>query len=222
MKYAIRPMRIEDISQVTVIDRQAFPTLEPHTSFKRELNNKLARYMVAYDTSTQFDDKNNNHSAITSRIDKILYEIKHIFVPPTTKQLIVGFIGIWFIVDEAHIITLAVREQFRGQNIGKLLLISATDIALENKINFLTLEVRTSNVAAQSLYETFGFIRRGERQNYYTDTKENAIIMTTEPIFSSTFKENLNTIKKTIPDGCNNSFSSTERYSTVQLNTEEK
>lgn len=222
MKYAIRPMLIEDISQVTEIDRQAFPTLEPHTSFKRELNNKLAHYMVAYDTSIQFAERNNNHSASTSRIDKILYGIKHIFIKPTTKQLIVGFIGIWFIVDEAHIITLAVREQYRGQNIGKLLLIAAANIAMENKINFLTLEVRASNTSAQSLYETFGFIPRGERPGYYTDTKENAIIMTTEPLFSSTFKETLDKIKKTIPDGYNDGFSSTERYSTVQLNMEEK
>ncbi|MCX6013038.1 MAG: ribosomal protein S18-alanine N-acetyltransferase [Chloroflexi bacterium] len=222
MKYAIRPMHIEDVSQVTEIDREAFPTLEPHTPFKRELNNKLARYMIAYDTSIPVDEKNSNDSDNNSRVDKILCGIKHIFTPPTTKQLIAGFVGIWFLVDEAHIITVAVREQLRNKSIGKLLLVAAADIAAENKANFLTLEVRASNVTAQTLYEKFGFIRRGERLGYYTDTKENAIIMTTEPIFNASFKENLDKIKKHLPDGWYDSYTNSQQCSIIRPNMEEK
>jgi ribosomal-protein-alanine N-acetyltransferase len=107
-------------------------------------------------------------------------------------------------VDEAHIINLAVRSSSRGKGIGELLLISSIDIAAQLQARVLTLEVRTSNIVAQNLYSKYGFSEAGIRKGYYTDNKEDAIIMTTEDISSIEFEKLFSELKekhlKKIPD----------------------
>jgi ribosomal-protein-alanine N-acetyltransferase len=95
---------------------------------------------------------------------------------------VVGFAGIWLMVDEAHITTFAIHPEWRRRGIGERLLVAVLDVALARGAREATLEVRLSNVAARRLYEKYGFRPVGLRPRYYTDNGEDALIMTTEPL----------------------------------------
>ena len=101
---------------------------------------------------------------------------------------LMGFAGCWSIIDEAHITTIAVDSEYRRQHIGEALLKAILDDCYVEKIKYLTLEVRESNVPAISLYEKYGFKSFGVRKGYYQDNNENALIMWTENIFWDSFK----------------------------------
>ena len=109
---------------------------------------------------------------------------------PTTDY-IVGYIGVWLMVDQAHIVAIAVREQYRRQGLGELLLSESVEMALANGQESVTLEVRRSNESAQALYEKYRFLKVGVRRRYYTDNKEDALIMTTPPINTDSYAEHL-------------------------------
>jgi len=81
-------------------------------------------------------------------------------------------------VGEIHIINLAVSPYSRRQGVGELLLIHGIELSMELKAILMTLEVRPSNLAAQSLYGKYGFSERGVRRAYYLDNGEDASIMT--------------------------------------------
>jgi ribosomal-protein-alanine N-acetyltransferase len=90
---------------------------------------------------------------------------------------VVGFAFMRHILDEGHISNIAVLPEYRGLGIGDALVKRLVDISREIKISGLTLEVRMGNVPAQRLYGRNGFVFEGIRKGYYTDTKEDAIIM---------------------------------------------
>lgn len=170
LSYYVRLMHKEDIAQVTEIDRAAFPSQWPPVNYERELQSWLAHYIVACEESDE--------------------------PPPPGKEYITGFAGFWMMVDKAHITNLAVREIHRRRGMGELLLISMIDLARELNAHSLTLEVRASNIAAQSLYGKYGFTRAGLRRRYYTDNKEDAVLMSTESISSISFQSLLSWLKK--------------------------
>jgi ribosomal-protein-alanine N-acetyltransferase len=95
---------------------------------------------------------------------------------------VVGYGGMWLMVDEAHITTFAVHPAWRRQRIGERLLIAFLDLARDRHAREATLEVRLSNLAARRLYEKYGFRPVGLRPRYYSDNNEDALIMTTEPL----------------------------------------
>ena len=92
---------------------------------------------------------------------------------------VVGFAGVWMMVDEAHITTFGVHPDWRRQGIGRQLLLNLVELSLAIGAQRMTLEVRASNVVAQALYRAFGFEDAGRRPRYYTDDGEDAIVMTT-------------------------------------------
>ena len=95
---------------------------------------------------------------------------------------VVGFAGLWMMVDEAHITTFAVRTAWRRQGIGERLLLALLDIAKARGAREATLEVRPSNHQARRLYEKYGFLLVGVRPRYYSDNNEDALIMTTDTL----------------------------------------
>jgi ribosomal-protein-alanine N-acetyltransferase len=97
---------------------------------------------------------------------------------------VVGYGGMWVMVDEAHITTFAVDPDFRRHGIGERLLLALLDLARARNAREATLEVRLSNLPARRLYEKYGFRPVGLRPRYYSDDNEDALIMTTEPIAS--------------------------------------
>ncbi|MGE5579993.1 MAG: ribosomal protein S18-alanine N-acetyltransferase [Bacillota bacterium] len=112
--------------------------------------------------------------AFTSEITENSYA--HYYVARADGK-IVGYVGMWVILDEAHITNIAVDPAFRRKRIGQRMLESMFEKAKSLGATRMTLEVRVSNTGAQTLYKKLGFADRGLRKGYYTDTNEDAIIM---------------------------------------------
>src|SRR5262249_2963931 len=108
---------------------------------------------------------------------------------------IIGFAGLWLMVDEAHITTIAVHPDYRGRGLGELELASLIDIAAQIGAKWVTLEVRVSNYIAQNLYRKYGFREAGMRRRYYSDNQEDALIMWTEELSSHAYKERFQALK---------------------------
>ena len=178
-----------DISQVVEIEAQSFPTTWPRTAYRRELSNRLARYLVLVDRA-QVHAPTADEEPEPAR--KSLFGfLRRTPASNTNSDYIVGYVGIWLMVDQAHIVAIAVREDYRRQGLGELLLSESIDLALSNGQESVTLEVRRSNESAQALYEKYRFIKVGVRRRYYTDNKEDALIMTTPPINTDSYAEHL-------------------------------
>lgn len=90
---------------------------------------------------------------------------------------VAGYIGLWLILDEAHITNVAVHPDYRGRGIGRMLMMQAEKVAAANGARRMTLEVRKSNIVAQNLYRSLGYYSVGVRPGYYRDNNEDAIIM---------------------------------------------
>jgi [ribosomal protein S18]-alanine N-acetyltransferase len=101
------------------------------------------------------------------------------YVVARAGDRVVGFAGIWLMVDEGHVTTFGVHPDWRRQGIGRQLLLGLVELGATIGARRLTLEVRPSNDAAQKLYRSFGFDVVGRRPAYYTDDGEDALIMTT-------------------------------------------
>ena len=104
---------------------------------------------------------------------------------------VIGYGGLWLMVDEAHVTSVAVHPQFRGQGLGELLMLSLMEVALRLDARFVTLEVRVSNAVARKLYEKLGFRQAGIRPRYYTDNNEDAVVMWSDEVRAPPFRERL-------------------------------
>jgi len=103
-------------------------------------------------------------------------ELAHYLVM-VDRGKIIGYAGMWIIVDEAHVTNVAILAEYRGQKLGEKLMSALIEHAKNRGALCMTLEVRTSNRVALGLYAKFGFAARGIRRNYYSDTQEDALIM---------------------------------------------
>ncbi|MGA0879244.1 MAG: ribosomal protein S18-alanine N-acetyltransferase [Ilumatobacteraceae bacterium] len=103
---------------------------------------------------------------------------------------VVGYAGLMFAPDEAHITNIAVDPARRGRGYGRTLLIHVIEFAIAAGFSALTLEVRVSNLAAQNLYRQFGFAPAGVRQRYY-ENSEDALVMWAHDIQGAEFAERL-------------------------------
>ncbi len=93
---------------------------------------------------------------------------------------VLGYVGVDTVLNEGYITNVAVSKSARRMGIGKKLLDALFDFAKKKGLAFLTLEVRESNLAARNLYEKCGYKQVGVRKNFYSDPKENAILLTRE------------------------------------------
>ncbi len=198
----VRPMRHSDIPQVIEIERESFPTIWPPTAFRRELQqNRLAHYIVV-------TERNPKPTAAApprhGPVGRILGEVRHMLhgdnpqdlpAPEDRPELVAGFVGMWLMADEAHIVTIATRESHRRRGIGERLLIAAIELAQQKHQPLVTLEVRVSNGAAIALYEKYGFEEVGRRPRYYSDNREDALIFTASAVTSQAFIERFNDLR---------------------------
>ena len=104
------------------------------------------------------------------------------YIVAVENDEIVGYAGTWLVINEAHVTNVAVSGQRRREGIGRLLMQKLMDLARENDMQSMTLEVRVSNAAARHLYEQLGFVEAGIRKNYYSETKEDALILWCEKL----------------------------------------
>ncbi|WP_226586024.1 ribosomal protein S18-alanine N-acetyltransferase [Halobacillus litoralis] len=93
------------------------------------------------------------------------------------EDKIIGYCGLWLIIDEAHITNIAIHPDYRGLKYGERLFRHTCKKAIENGAIKLSLEVRVSNTAAQHMYRKFGMVPGGIRKRYYSDNGEDALVM---------------------------------------------
>jgi ribosomal-protein-alanine N-acetyltransferase len=141
-------MQMADIQAVLEIDRLSFPIPWSENTYRYEVLENRSSYMN-------------------------IVEIDH-----NGQKKIIGYVGFWFIIDEAHISTIAVHPEFREQGIGELLLRWALEQAIALDARIVTLEVRLSNQRAINLYQKYQFEIVGSRPRYYRDNNEDALLMT--------------------------------------------
>ena len=103
-----------------------------------------------------------------------------LFILYEEEGQILGYAGVQVVLDEGYITNVAVTSSARRKGIGSALISGLLGIKKEKQLSFLTLEVRSSNTAAISLYKKFGFKEVGTRKNFYSAPKEDAVIMTIE------------------------------------------
>ena len=116
----------------------------------------------------------------------------------TPDKKCAGYIGIWKIVDEAHVTNLSVHPDWQNKKLAHRLLLASIDECYREKIKYITLEVRVSNKKAIGLYDKFGFKSLGVRKKYYQDNNEDALIMWSENIFDKKYKELYDGIRKNL------------------------
>ena len=209
-RYVVRPMRLSDIPQVMEVERESFPTMWPPTAFKRELQqNRLARYavLIEYDPARRpaIAAPPASPQPAPRGLGRFLGEIRHLLgsddddktpLPIDERpELVVAFIGIWMMADEAHIVTVAVRESHRRRGLGELLVISAIDMAREAGQSLMTLECRVSNEPALALYEKYGFEQVGLRPRYYSDNHEDAYVLTASSVMTQRYEARLEELR---------------------------
>lgn len=107
-------------------------------------------------------------------------ELAHYIVAEMDGQVI-GYVGVWQILDEGHITNVAVRPEYRGNQIGSTLIAVMLEVGKQIGMVRFTLEVRSSNEPAKALYRKFGFKEAGLRKGYYEDNGEDAVIMWRDP-----------------------------------------
>ncbi len=101
-----------------------------------------------------------------------------VFLVAKDNEKTVGYIGANNILGEVFITNIAVTAEFRRKGVASLLLNTLIEKFREEKAQYLTLEVRKSNISAINLYEKYGFIKAGERRDFYTNPTENALLYT--------------------------------------------
>lgn len=100
------------------------------------------------------------------------------FIVAKQNEKVVAYVGLYNICSEGYITNIVVREDYRGNSIGSELMLNILKFAQDNKLKFLTLEVRKSNKLAVNFYNKFQFVSEGVRKNFYRRPREDAIIMT--------------------------------------------
>ncbi|MBL8055873.1 MAG: ribosomal protein S18-alanine N-acetyltransferase [Anaerolineales bacterium] len=161
---AIAPMTLDDIPQVLQIDRLSFPQPWSEQSYRFELLENQHAYFIVAAARAAGPTARRWWERLAPR-------------RPMPRQ-VVGYAGLWLVVDEAHINTLAVHPEWRGHGIGEQLLVALLAHARAHQALTATLEVRVRNLTAQHLYRKYGFEEVGRRPRYYRDG-EDALLMTT-------------------------------------------
>ena len=209
---SIRRLRVDDIDQVITIEKEAFSPLWVSSSFKRDLNNKRANYLVAcfdeeispeeilaeIDSDRSAQDEEPRPPKFWSRMLGRL-GISSNDKPDSVDDgfNIAGYVSVWYQGEEAHITEIAVKETLRGRGVGELLLIGSLKAAIAYGSKVMTLEARVSNFIAHRLYQKYRFNSVGIRKAYYADNREDAVIMTTTPIDTPEYETLFNGLQST-------------------------
>jgi ribosomal-protein-alanine N-acetyltransferase len=193
-------MKMEDVPEVMAIERDSFSAPWPSSAYRRELTeNRNAHYLVlrladepGHAPVVAPPASPERWGFLSALLPRVL--LGHTpFAPHETTMA--GYAGLWLMIDEAHVTTIATRPQFRGRGYGELLLASLVEIALDINARWLTLEVRVSNEPAQALYRKYGFHAAGTRKRYYSDNNEDALIMWTDELQADAFMARYQTLK---------------------------
>lgn len=177
-----------DASAIDFVVKEAFGATAPKSSAAREMKRKNTTYIVVTKDPLSGNGNNDIDYPIGMNWHRRLRSLFTVSVgdvePHQSSRSIVGLVGIWTPVDQAHVMVIASRPNERRQGVGELLIIATLCEAIKIGATNATLEVRKSNDAAQMLYRKYGFSEIGIRRRYYSDNREDAVIMAT-PSFAN-------------------------------------
>ena len=200
MRYIIDRMTMADVPRVVEIERLAYPSTWPPSAYRKELqDNRWAHYIVLRDK--KIAEERMTVPAQEPERPRRIFPLSLLPGRPTMTMpspdlaSILGFAGLWLMVDEAHITTIAMHPNYRRRGLGEFMLVSLIDIAYNIGAKWVTLEVRITNHSAQNLYRKYGFHEAGVRHRYYSDNNEDALIMWTEEINSPAYKRKFQELK---------------------------
>src|SRR5687767_9725316 len=192
--YRLDMMTQDDVPEVSRVERRCFANPWPASAYRRELQNPAQNFYVvlreifAGSQASQGLDSSPSGTNLAERQTSPRPSVPRRSLLPIGRgrqqdgngrdhSSIIGFAGMWLAFDEAHVTTIGVDPPHRGLGLGELLLLCMFDEAVERGANWLTLEVRVTNAAAQALYRKYGFTAHGTRKRYYSDNNEDALIM---------------------------------------------
>lgn len=118
------------------------------------------------------------HAWSKESLESELKDDNSLFLTAVENGEVIGYIGMSVVIDEGYIYNVAVKSEHRNKGAASALINELVTFGKKNNFSFITLEVRESNEKARSIYSKFGFVKVGERKNYYSEPKENAILMT--------------------------------------------
>ncbi len=204
VRYVIDRMTMSDVPRVIEIERLAYPSTWPPSAYRKELqDNRWAHYIVLRDKQIQEERLIVSQEPEKPRRSRLfplslLPSRPAVTVPSPDLASIIGFAGLWLMVDEAHVTTIAMHPDHRRKGLGEFLLVSLIDIAYEIGAKWVTLEVRVSNYNAQNLYRKYAFREAGLRHRYYSDNQEDALIMWTDEINSISYRQKYRELRSTL------------------------
>ena len=168
LPFLVRPMALSDLTDVMAIERLSFASPWSERAYRYEIeHNHQGAMLVVREAAAGLNELLRRLNVLT-----------HGGAP------VLGYGGLWLLADEAHISTLAVHPAWRGHGLGELLLLGLLDRGAAMGARLAGLEVRVTNHVAQGLYEKYWFDVTGTQPHYYSDNKEDALIMTT-PAFTT-------------------------------------
>ncbi len=166
----LRDMAHRDIRAVRHIESAAYQDAWPSRIFENELENDFAHYRVL-----ERVEPRESPSGVLPALRRALGRGR-------AGDRILGFMGVWYMMDQLHLVTIAVDPADQGRGIGQRLLLDCFDLAREAELGEIVLEVRESNQRARDLYQYFGFRQAGVLKDYYKDNHEDAVVMLSGPL----------------------------------------
>lgn len=199
--YVIDEMTHDDIDEVSAVETRSFPSAWPISAYRRELRNRRQSfYVVLRDdpaitaiTTTPRHVPDDDEEA--GRIPFLPF-LRRGGMP--RRLPILGFAGMWVLLDEAHVTTIGVDPEWQGRGLGEFLFVALLDEAIQRGATWMTLEVRVTNRTAQSLYGKYGFSVQGRRPRYYSDNNEDAYIMWSESLRDPEYRQRITELRRSV------------------------
>ena len=170
----VAPMTPDDLDEIMPLERQCFADPWTRRMYLSDLTtNEAATYLVVRHGDTGTRGRGEGQA-----VEDGLAVSPCLRVPASP---ILAYGGLWLLLDEAHIATVASHPDWRGCGLGQWLMLALLDAAMARGAATSTLEVRAGNLPARRLYEKLGYEVAGVRKRYYRDG-EDGLIMTTPPL----------------------------------------
>ena len=163
MALILRYMNLSDVFQVADIEKRTFSDAWPTQSFIYEVAESTYSYMVVLEEARSAPPADPALSPLEQFIESI---------PDQQSAKLLGYGGLWNIVDESHISTIASHPDHRGKGYGEVLVAGMIQKSINLNAAYIVLEVRVGNVIAQELYKKYGFIVEEVRKKYYRDQED--------------------------------------------------
>lgn len=176
----LRYMRLTDIQQVLKIDSLSFDPPWSAQSYAYETSESTYSHMLVLAQDARLEDEpaDDKSANVLRRLMQSINGTPH--PQPLEHGKIIGYGGLWNIIDEAHISTIATHPEVRGQGWGEIMLAAMIRKSFILDAGYIVLEVRVSNTAAQNLYRKYEFVTSGVKAGYYRNNNEDAFDMRLE------------------------------------------